>query len=232
MGRNVFVSYKYSDSKVQDLGLFEITEYWGIKENRKITTTARHYVDKLAEKLDKEDHIYKGENDGESLQSLADSTIASKLGDKIFYSSVTIVLISKGMKDLIKAEKEQWIPWEISYSLRQQDRQGRKSKTNGVIAVILPDEFGSYSYYINNDSFCNCEMITTSFLFNILKDNMFNVRNPDRKDCNGRWIYYGDHSYINSVKWDAFIKSPSTYIDKAIELRDRKDEFELIKNIR
>ncbi len=232
MARNVFVSYKYSDSKVKDLNIFEDSIFLNTRVRKKVKTTARHYVDIIADKLEKEDHIYKGEDDNESMESLADSTIGSKLGDKIFYSSVTIVLISKGMKETDKAEKDQWIPWEISYSLKEQTRQNQKSKTNGVLAVVLPDELGSYSYYITNDSECNCRMLNTGILFEILRENMFNVKNPTRSVCNGKWIYSGDYSYINSVKWEDFIVNPSKYIDKAIELRDRKEEFELRKNIK
>jgi len=232
MGRNVFVSYKYSDSKVQDLELFELIDFLGSKIKRKVTTTARHYVDKLAAKIENDDHIYKGEDDDESMETLADSSIGSKLGDKIFYSSVTIVLISKGMKDPFTADKDQWIPWEISYSLKQQDRQGQKSKTNGVFAIVLPDEIGSYSYYITHDPECDCRMLNIGILFGILKENMFNVKNPNRGVCNGKWIYHGDYSYIDSVKWSDFVTNPSKYIDKAIELRDRKEEFELRKNIK
>lgn len=231
MGRNAFVSYKYADQKVQDLELFELVDFLGSKIRRKITTTARHYVDKLAEKLEKEDHIFKGEDDDESMESLSDSSIGTKLGDKIFYSSVTIVLISKGMKEPFKSEKDQWIPWEISYSLKQQDRQGQKSKTNGVIAVVLPDEQGSYDYYITKDAECNCRSLNTPILFEILRKNMFNVKVPNRRVCNGSYVYTGDASYITSIKWEDFIKKPSTYIDKAIELRDRKEEFELRKNL-
>lgn len=231
MGRNAFVSYKYADQKVQDLELFELVDFLGSKIRRKITTTARHYVDKVAEKLEKEDHIFKGEDDDESMESLSDSSIGTKLGDKIFYSSVTIVLISKGMKEPFKSEKDQWIPWEISYSLKQQDRQGQKSKTNGVIAVVLPDEQGSYDYYITKDAECNCRSLNTPILFEILRKNMFNVKVPNRRICNGSYVYTGDASYITSIKWEDFIIKPSTYIDKAIELRDRKEEFELRKNL-
>ncbi|HAY34856.1 MAG TPA: hypothetical protein DCY06_12060 [Bacteroidetes bacterium] len=228
MGKNVFVTYKYYDSKVLDLDIYEST-IWGIQ---KIDTTARHYVDKLTEILEADDHIYKGEDDDESMDSLEDSTISSKLGDKIFYSSVTLVLISKGMKELYKAERDQWIPWEVSYSLKEQSRQGRRSKTNGVIAVVLPDEFGSYEYYITMNEECNSRTLNTPFLFQILSDNMFNVKVPDRRFCNGSWIYSGDASYIQSVKWEDFIKKTSKYIDKSIELCNRKDEFELVKNIK
>lgn len=231
MGRNVFVSYKYSDSLVQDLNIYEVVPFLGTLVNRKIVTSSRHYVDKIAEYLEKDDHIFKGEDDGESMATLADSTIGSKLGDKIFHTSVTIVLVSKGMKEPFTSEKDQWIPWEISYSLKQQDRQGQKSKTNGVVAVVLPDEQGSYDYYITRDEECNCRSLNTPILFEILRKNMFNVKVPNKRLCNGSYVYTGDASYIPSIKWEDFILKPSTYIDKAIELRDRKEEFELRKNL-
>lgn len=60
---------------------------------------------------------------------------------------------------------------------------------------------------------------------------MFNVKNANRHFCNGKYVYTGDASYIQSVKWESFLKSPSIFIDKAIELRDRKNEFELYKKI-
>lgn len=229
MARKVFVSYKYADSSVQDLNLYE-TSNWGT--TYRIVTTARHYVDEISKLLKDDDHIYKGEDDGESMENLADSSISSKLGDKIFESSITIVLISKGMKELYSSEKDQWIPWEISYSLKEQTRQGRTSRTNGVLALVLPDENGSYDYYITRNTECNSTSYNTNFLFQILRDNMFNIKKPNRRLCNESWIYSGDSSYIKSVKWDAFILDPSTYIDKAIELRDKKHEYEIVKTIK
>lgn len=227
MGRKVFVSYKYSDAQVQDLNIYANT-FFG---RQKIQTTARHYVDALAELLENEDHIYQGEDDGESLATLSDAKIASKLGDKIFGSSVTVVLISKGMKVSGLSEREQWMPWEISYSLREQSRQGVNSKMNGVLAVVLPDSFGSYSYYMTYNSECNSTNFYTHNLFQILRDNMFNVKEPDRNPCNGSWIYKGDYSYIKSVSWVDFISAPTIYIDKAIQLRDRQHEFNICKTV-
>src|SRR5690606_39159992 len=129
MGRKIFVSYKYADTLVQDLNIYEY-DFWG--NRNKVTTKARNYVDKLSEILEDEDHIFKGEDDGQSLAAFSDEHIASTLRDKIFDSSITIVLVSKGMKNPLEEEKDQWIPWEISYSLRESTRNGRTSNCNGV----------------------------------------------------------------------------------------------------
>ncbi|MBA4299088.1 MAG: hypothetical protein C0433_03120 [Cyclobacterium sp.] len=71
-------------------------------------------------------------------------------------SSTTIVLISKGMKKAGKPEYEQWIPWEISYSLRTTTIQERKSHRNAVLGIVLPDENNSYSCVYN--LFFSCHM--------------------------------------------------------------------------
>ncbi|MFV0218652.1 TIR domain-containing protein [Empedobacter falsenii] len=228
MGRKVFVSYKYGDTQVQDLNVYE--ENWFGRQ--KVQTKARHYVDELAKILDNEDHIYKGEDDGESLAGFSDETIASKLRDKIYDSSITIVLVSKGMKTY-DAEKDQWIPWEISYSLKEYTRNGRTSLSNGIIAVVLPDEWGSYGYYITQDSVCNCRNLNTPFLFQILKDNMFNIKSPTTEICtNGSTVYYGDSCYIQSVKWEDFKSTPNYYLNKAIEIRDNKENYNITKTVK
>ena len=70
------------------------------------------------------------------------------------------MLISPNMKEPGKWQSSQWIPWEISYSVRETIRNDRKSHRNAILAVILPDKSGSYSYYDKNN------------LFPILKDNI------------------------------------------------------------
>ncbi len=221
MGKAIFVSYKYSDSAVMQL-----PDVYG-------QTTARDYVDKLESLLEKVDNIYKGEDDGEDISTLKDSTIGSKLGDKIFYSSVTIVLISKEMKEN-KTEKEQWIPWEISYSLKEQSREGGRSKTNAVLAVVLPDENGSYDYYMTSNPECNSITYHTVRLFQILSDNMFNLKDKELniRYCNGIKIYKGSPSYIYSIKWQDFILNINKYIDITSELRQNIDKYELVKTIK
>lgn len=228
MGRKIFISYKYSDSQVHQLD----------KENYWEQTTVRDYVDLLQDYLDETDNINKGEDDGEDMSSLADSTIASKLGDKIFDSSVTIVFISKGMKEIGVQEKDQWIPWEISYSLKEQTRKTNenskeviKSKTNAVLAVVLPDENGYYDYYLTQKD-C-CRVLKTDVLFDILQKNMFNEKKPNTYFCETCYgtHYKGNSSYIYSVTWDEFKKNPNEYIDLAVNIKENIADYNITKEL-
>lgn len=238
MGKKIFVSYKYSDSQVQDLNIYEnVKDFWGNLVRQKITTTARHYVDKIDELLEAGDHIFKGEDDDEDMGTLADATIGSKLGNKIFDSTVSIVLVSKGMKEIYSAEKDQWIPWEVSYSLKEQSREGGRSKTNAVLVVVLPDTLGNYDYYIVDNScpYCKCRTLKTDFLFQILRDNMFNVKNPVFTECEnhtGSKPYQGYSSFIDSVKWADFVSNPNKYIGIAVSIRQNINNYELTKTVK
>lgn len=225
MGRKIFISYKYSDDNVEPLttSIFD-------------TTTVRSYVDLLQEELEKNDHINKGEADGEDLSDFKEGTIASKLRDKIYDSSVTIVVISRGMKSWFYNERDQWIPWEVSYSLREHSRDGRRSKTNAVLALVLPDKEGKYSYYIEDDAcpHCKCRTLKTNFLFQILRQNMFNVKTPDFSDCNNHAaasVYLGYSSYIHSVKWSDFMGNTEKYIQIATTIRDNIENYNITKTV-
>jgi hypothetical protein len=223
MGKKIFISYKYSDRLVRQ---FTGSSIWS-------PTTVRDYVDILQNKIDKSDHIYKGEDDGEDMSSLAEATIGSKLGDKIFDSSVTIVFISKGMKEN-KPDKDQWIPWEISYSLREQSRQYANSKTNAILAVVLPDENSSYEYFITHNQCgnCSCRTLHTDTLFEVLKQNMFNQISKTRQTCSlGSDVYTGNPSYIYSVKWDDFINNINRYIDITVSIWQNRNDYNIRKQV-
>ncbi len=196
-------------------------------------TTARDYVDRLQDLIEEEDHIYKGENDNEDLSSLRDTTIGSKLGDKIFDSTVTVVLISKEMKENV-SEADQWIPWEVSYSLKEQSREGKISKTNAVLAVVIPDREGRYDYYIEENTcpLCKCRNLKTYVLFQILRDNMFNIKTPEFTDCPNHLDskpYRGYSSYIYSVKWDDFVKDINKYLDISVSIMQNILNYGLTK---
>lgn len=150
MGRKIFVSYKYKDGDVKALP--DVTP----------PTWPCDYVNYIKDNILSDDDIYKGENSDEDISTWTDDDIWEHLKDKIYDSTVTIVLISPNMKEPGKWQKLQWIPWEISYSLRETTRNDRTSHSNAILAVILPNKKGLYNYY-DKDA-----------LFPILKSNIEN----------------------------------------------------------
>lgn len=90
------------------------------------------------------------------------------LKDKIYDSTVTIVLVSPNMKEPNKCERNQWIPWELSYSVKKTTRGGRTSQRNALLVVILPDKNGEYSYYDNLKLFRILEKNINNGLANVV----------------------------------------------------------------
>lgn len=232
MGRKVFVSYKYKDEQVAKLQNFYYEEVDFVMKWNYRSTRVRDYVDYLQEKIGK-DHINLGEKDGESLEKFADSTIETSLKKKIAQCSITIVLISKGMKTN-EAEKSQWIPWEISYSLRTVSTSGNAKQMNAVLGIILPDDTGKYDWYYTSNPNCNSVTHHTGQLFKILKDNMFNIIEKEFKECNGSQIHITDEpSFIKTVRWDEFMSSNNYnyFIEKSIEIKDSVSLYDVYINM-
>lgn len=226
MGRKIFVSYKYGDDNVYPLGspLFEVL----------YPTTVRDYVDEMQKLLSEDDHINKGEADGEDLSDFADSTIESKLRDKIYDSSITIVVISPNMRELYTPESDQWIPWEISYSLKEHSRNGRTSQSNAMLAIVLPDRSNCYNYYIDTRCFCNagCQIYNTDKVFQIMARNMFNVKTPSYMACSsGKSIFQGHASYIHNVTWHDFKLNPDLHLNIATEINENIYNYNLVKTV-
>lgn len=233
MGRKIFVSYKYGDNNVENIiGM----------DGKGGLCTVRNYVDKLEEILkDKTEHIYKGESDGEDLSQLSDDTIWKKLKNRIYDSTLTIVMLSKGMREKYKLEKYQWIPQEISYSLKEISRidssgNSVTSKTNALIAVIVPDENGSYDYFTYQKDCCSKKCTyynnNSNSIFTIMSKNMFNQKNPDKEECeSNNYIYHGECNYMLCVKWNDFVDNVDKYIDRAYSIQDNQDEYDIAKTI-
>lgn len=233
MGKKIFISYKYADSNVENIT--DNKSFWG-------SCTVRNYVDEIENTLkDKTDHIYKGESDGEDLSQLASSTIWNKLKDRIYDSTLTIVMLSKGMKDKYKEEKYQWIPQEISYSLKEMSRKDKNgnpvtSRTNALLAVILPDVNGSYDYFTYKKTCCTNGCIVyesnSTYIFDIMKGNLFNQKTPNCNSCDtGATVYHGDPSYMYCVKWSDFVNDMEAYIDKAYSLQNNQDNYNIQKEV-
>lgn len=222
MGRKIFVSYKFADSNVLRL---PNKQWWE-------ATTVRDYVDLLESYFDSTNHIYKGESNDEDLSYLSEDSIWEKLKDRIYDSSTTIIIISPGMKQPYRSEKSQWIPWEVSFSLKEKTRSDRTSHSNAILAVVLPDSLGSYDYYISEQN-CGVVLHKTNTLFPIIANNKFNLKNPDRffcQKCNS-YHYRGTVSYIEAVKWDDFIKDPNLYIEMAHIRRENAEGYDIQKNL-
>lgn len=203
MGRKIFISYKYNDSSI--LALDNVPYYE--------TTKVRDYVTKLQNILTYDGiHINKGENDGESLAEFKDETIQSKLSDKIFDSSVTIVLLSPNMKELTLLERDQWMPWEIAYSIKNKKRTNNSSKRNAILLVALPDRYGCYDY-VNQPG----------FMFNIIENNRHNL------------LSYYPSQYLKSVSqsyclvcyWNQFLQNINLWIEAAVEIKEHAVHYQI-----
>ena len=224
-GYKVFISYKYKDSSV-----------WQLPDRKDVElgrTTARNYVDIIQEYFEDSSHINKGEKDGEDLSDFKEDTIASKLRDKIYDSRVTIVLISPNMRNMIEDEDDQWIPWEIRYSLREPTRGGRTSHRNALLGVVLPDVYAHYSYAVrdNHCGTCSCVNYPLTNSFSILKELVLNRKTPNLKeDCiYSKRIFQYPHSYMHMVKWEDFLSDIDKCLDEAVQVSESACEWNMPK---
>ena len=219
MERKIFVSYKFTDDQVANLA----------GQNNSIV---RDYVDKLEKILDASAHIYKGEYSGEAI---LEETVWETLRNRILDSTMTIIFISPGMIVPEVDEKDQWIPWEVSFSLRTTERRRPNGDSytgspNAMLAVVLPDANGSYDYYLQRSTCCEkgCTIYHNHRIFGIMRDNMFNRKLEDKRICDVRsTIWRGEHSYIRSIRWRDFIENPETYINTAYERQKHIEDFDI-----
>ena len=222
MSKKIFISYKYADDSVYQNSKLDKIE---INNSNAKVVTPRSYLNYLSELL-ADYAIQKWENDKEDLSNFKDSTIESKLKDKIYDSSLTIVLISPKMKE--------WIPWEISYSLKEITRNDRTSHTNAMIALVLPDKNGEYEYCIKKENCSNTLLFSDDFCFEIIGDNFFNKKEPIKQKCSkcgkNHYVGYENHYFVYAT-WSDFCKNPQKYIDRAKNNQDNLDDYNIRKNV-
>ena len=219
MERKIFVSYKFTDDQVANL-------------DGQRNSIVRDYVDKLGSYLDPATTIYKGEYYSERI---SEETLWETLRNRILDSTLTIIFISPGMIVPGVEEKDQWIPWEVSFSLRKTERKRPNGDTytggpNAMLAVVLPDASGSYDYYLQRSTCCEkgCTIYHNHRIFAIMRDNMFNRKSEDKRICDVRsTIWRGEHSYIRSIRWRDFIENPETYINAAYERQKHIEDFDI-----
>ena len=75
------------------------------------------------------------------------------------------------------------------------------------------------------------DLIVVSDFDNLVRKNMMNVKS-DKKVCpdEGRYDLLLD-SYASLISYDLFLSNPQKHIDNAIEKRNRKDDFNLVKRM-
>lgn len=168
--------------------------------------------DKIVKSLGEDAKYYKGEtSDSPDLTDMKTETIKNHLKDMLFDTTVTVVIISPNMK------KSKWIDWEIEYSLKNIERDGRKSSINGIVGVIQKVN-GSYDWFETNGTNCHGNAILTYHMkkvYDIISKNHFNS-SPEIWHCNNCKTYdYFDGSYIAFVEEECFLENPNKYIENA-----------------
>lgn len=229
MAYKIFVSYKYGDNDVFPLG--------GAFDEIFNPTTVRSYVDVIEKYFNNTGSaIYKGESDDEDLSHLNENEIWEKLKGYIFDSSLTIVMISPNMRNFNRSDNSQWIPWEISFSLKETTRNDRTSHSNALLAIVLPNKNNDYSYFMEEKHCYGCKrsciFFNMNFLFDILKKNMYNKKYKLPEFCDNNYtIYSMENSYIQFVKWEDFFKNPHLFIERTINIKENIEEFNIKKEV-
>ena len=176
------------------------------------------------------EYYYRGEHDGEDLSDLHYKEVEKVLSDKIFRTSITIVLISPEMFENI-SEIEQWIPWEISYSLRNKLRYDGNSYMNAIIAVVLPDRNGRYGYALHSKK--DKVFVRKEAFFEILLKNMFNRKYSKQSvDEYGNPEYVPGDSYVVIAKWGDFYNNPELFLKQALKNRGSWAEYIITKKLK
>lgn len=175
------------------------------------------YRDKLINRLGKGNYKYLGETKtSEDISHLDEAAIGSLLSDKLYTTHVTIVLITPNINE------SNWIPWEISYSLKVIKRANRNSSRNGIVAVVVPDRSNKYDYVIKKTS--DGSEINTAFLPDIVSNNMFNPSHLSNYDKGHK--KFG--SFISIYRWDEFCKDMNDIINTAyLKAENMTSKFEI-----
>lgn len=194
MAHKTFISYKYSD-------VVEGKGYYNLR-------------DRIIRHLGDDAQYYKGENGfTKDISDRPAEYIKQTLKEKIFDTSVTIVIISPYMRF------SDWIEWELSYSLRNVTRGDRTSRPNGIVAVVQKQNvmYGDgYSWFKKWNNEWNPD-----YLFNIIKNNLNNKKYYSPNDLS--------NNYIDIVTEDAFMRNPNKYIEEAYNKCKNRDYYNLYK---
>lgn len=187
---------------------------------------AQDLRDLILDALGDDASFYQGEtSDSPDLSDTSTENIKKNLTDMMYNTTVTIVIISPN----IKASK--WIDWEVEYCLKEISREGRTSKTNGIVGVIKKVN-GNYDWFknkITNADGCSSTQFEVSLVYDIINKNRFN-QNPKQYNCEAcKTVDALTGSFISYVEEDEFLKEPTKYIENAFAKSEDIDGYKLTK---
>lgn len=188
---------------------------------------AQDLRDDIIDALGDNASYYQGEtSDSPDLTDYKTETIREHLKDMIYDTTVTIVIISPHMTE------SEWIDWEIEYSLREYSRNGKKSKSNGVVGVVMKVDGGydwlrsSKKHEDGHTAIYNDE----SKMYPIINNNRFN-ENPKVYHCaKCQTVDRLSGSYISLIEEDEFLENPSKFIDNAFDKCQSVDHYIINKS--
>ena len=172
------------------------------------------------------DSYYTGETaDSPDLTDTTTENIKQNLRDMMYNTSVTIVILSPKIKE------SDWIDWEIEYCLKEISREGRTSKTNGIVGVVQKRDDG-YDWLVSKstkDDGCTVRTVSQEPLLGIINENRFNRPNHGHACDDCKTFSQLDGSYISIIDEEDFLEDPKKYIENAFEKSEVSDEFDLVK---
>lgn len=187
---------------------------------------AQELRDAIIEALGENASYYQGEtSDSPDLTDYTTETIREHLKDMIFGTTVTIVIISPHMTE------SEWIDWEIEYSLREYSRNGKKSKSNGIVGVVMKVN-GGYDWLSSTITHKDGHTSTSNDsakLYKIINDNRFN-ENPKVYSCDKcKTVDRLSGSYISLIPEDEFLENPDCFIENAYQKCQSVDSYIISK---
>lgn len=188
---------------------------------------AQNLRDRIIEALGNDASYYQGEtSDSPDLTDTSTENIKKNLTDMMYDTSVTIVILSPHMTE------SKWIDWEIEYCLKNIQRKGRTSHTNGIVGVIMKYN-GGYDWLTNHLLNCHGAAVVNyknGFLFPIIYKNHFNSNPPQWHCSNCKTYDWLNGSYIEYITEEEFLKNPPKYIDNAYDKSENDAEgYDLTK---
>ena len=187
---------------------------------------AQNLRDAILEALGEDTVFYQGEtSDSPDLTDYATTTIKRKLADMIYGTSVMIVVLSP------KITRSKWVDWEIEYCLKEIEREGRTSKTNGLVGVVQKVN-GTYDWLVTNstkDDGCSVRTIDEARLYPIINKNRFNLRKKSYNCFRCKTYDRLSASYMSIVDEEDFIRDPHRYIENAFGKAENWEDFDLTK---